>query len=59
MQSTLLVADVTTALTTAIGTIAGDVMGAIGAVLPVALPIVGAGLVVKVGLKIFKRVTNS
>lgn len=50
---------VTTALTSAMGGIANDVMGALGAVLPIALPIVGAGIVIKVGLKIFKRVTNS
>lgn len=53
------VGDVTTALTGAITTIASDAMGAITAILPVALPIVGAGVVVSIGLKVFKRVSGA
>lgn len=60
MQPTVYaVGDVTSALTTAITTIASDAMGAISAILPVALPIVGASLVVTIGLKVFKRVTGA
>lgn len=57
-QTVYSVSDVTSALTTAMGTIATDAMGAITGILPVALPIVGAGIVVSVGLKVFKRVAG-
>jgi len=48
---------VTTALTDGISSIATSSLGAIGAVLPVALPILGAFVVVKIGIHIFKKVT--
>lgn len=49
---------VTTALTSGITTIAGEAMTAVGSVIPVALPIVGAIVVVSIGLRVFKKVTG-
>jgi hypothetical protein len=46
---------VTTALTSGIATIAADALGDVGSVIPVALPIVGAIVVVSLGLKVFKK----
>lgn len=50
--------DITTAVTTALTTIQTDLMGLIGDVLPSALAIVGASLVVVLGIKLFKRVAS-
>ncbi len=50
---------VTTALTGAVGNIASSVGTAIGSIIPIALPLVGAGLVVTIGLKVFKKVSNN
>lgn len=50
---------VTGALTTAVTEIAGSVGTAIGSIIPIALPLVGAGLVVTIGLRVFKKVTNN
>lgn len=47
-----------TALTTAAQSAADAAMSAIGAVVPVALTVMGAGVVITVGIKIFKRVTS-
>lgn len=52
------IATVTGALTTGISTIAADAMGAVGSVVPVALPIMGAIVVVGIGIKVFKKVTG-
>ncbi len=46
----------TTALTTALTSMAGSIAEAIGAVLPLAIPLVGAGLVVSIGISVFKRI---
>ena len=46
------------ALTSACTAIASDVSSAISGVLPIALPLVGAALVVTIGLNVFKRITN-
>lgn len=45
-------------LTESIASIADDVMSAIGSILPYALPIVGAVLVVTIGIKVFKKVSG-
>lgn len=45
----------TTALTSGFTTIASDVLSAMGAIAPVALPVLGGGIVVYAGIKIFKR----
>lgn len=46
------------ALTKAMKTTAGECQDAIAAVLPVALPVMGAIVVVGIGIKIFKKVTG-
>lgn len=49
---------ITDTLSTSIGTIASDAMSAIASVLPVALGIMGAIVVVNIGIKVFKKVTG-
>lgn len=46
------------ALTKAMTTTAGECQDAIAVVLPVALPVMGAIVVVGIGIKIFKKVTG-
>lgn len=46
----------TTALTSALGNVASDVLGVFGDVLPAALTIVGAVLVVTLGIRMFRKV---
>lgn len=46
---------ITTALTTAIAGFASDAMGAISSIIPVALPIMGALVVVGIGIKAFRK----
>ena len=48
----------TSALTSAVTDMASSVASAIGAVIPIAIPLVGAGLVVTIGLKVFTKITN-
>lgn len=50
--------DIITALTTALTTVKTDFFSAIAGILPVALAIVGAGLVVVLGVKYFKRIAS-
>ena len=49
---------VTTALTTGITTIASSATDAIAKVLPVALPVMGAIVVVTIGIRVFKKFTK-
>lgn len=49
---------VQTAVTGALSTVQSDVMSMISAVLPYALAIVGAVLVVTIGIKVFKRISG-
>lgn len=51
-------ATVSGALTTGLSTVASDALSAVTAIVPVALPIVGAGVVIAVGIKMFKKVTG-
>lgn len=46
---------ITTSLTTAITSFAGDAMSATGAIIPVVLPIMGALVVVGLGIRVFKK----
>ena len=46
---------VTTALKTAMTSVANGAMGAIGDILPIALPVMGAIVVVGIGVKVFKK----
>lgn len=58
LAETSTVADVTTAMTTAITTMAGNGMDAIAAIVPVAAPILGAFIVVRIGIRAFKQFTG-
>jgi uncharacterized protein (DUF697 family) len=49
---------IVTALTTSFTEIGTELTGIVGKVLPIALPIIGGVLVVTVGIKIYKKVTN-
>jgi len=49
---------VSTALVSAVTDIATSIGTVIGQVVPIALPLIGASLVVTIGLKIFKTVAN-
>lgn len=49
---------VTSAMTTAFSTIAGDAMSMISSVLPVVLPILGAIVLIGIGIKVFRKVTG-
>lgn len=51
-------ADIPTAVTTALGTVQSDALGLIAAVLPYALAIMGAILVVTIGVRAFKRASK-
>lgn len=50
--------DVSTVLIDACSTMADSIIAAINGILPIAIPVVGLGLVVVIGLNVFKRVTN-
>ena len=49
---------VRTALITAFNSAATEITGTIGDILPIALPVVGAVIVIGVGIKVFKKVVN-
>lgn len=49
---------ITTAVKTALVTVQSDATGLIGDVLPYALAIMGAVLVVSIGIRVFKKVTG-
>lgn len=46
------------ALTNGFTTVASDALNAIAAILPIALPVLGAIIVIMVGIRIFKRVAK-
>lgn len=46
---------ITTSLVTAITTFSGEAMSTIGSIVPVALPIMGAIVVVGIGIKVFRK----
>lgn len=43
---------------TSFASIGSDILGFFGKILPIALPILGAGLVIGIGIAIFKKVTK-
>lgn len=49
---------ITGALTTALASVGTDALSTIASVLPTALAIVGAVMVVTIGVKVFKRIAN-
>lgn len=52
------ISTVTSALTSGLSTVADNCMTAIGAVVPYALPIVGAVIVVTIGIRVFRRIAK-
>lgn len=50
--------DLITSITTGFGTVAGDMLNAIGSIVPAVLPVLGAVMVVGVGIKIAKKVAG-
>lgn len=48
-------ADITTAMVTAFQTLASSALTAIGDILPVILPVMGAVVVIGIGVSLFKR----
>lgn len=46
------------ALGTALTTIAGSITTQLNEVIPIAVPVVGIGLAVVLGIKLFKRIVN-
>ena len=55
MYLTATTASVTESLPSALSTTASDMMGAVSSIVPVAVPVVGAILVVTLGIKVFKK----
>lgn len=51
-------ADVTTALTEGLGTVATTATGMIGDLFAIALPIIGAIVLITLGMRVFKRFTR-
>lgn len=49
---------ITNAVKTALATVQSDALGLIGDVLPYAVAVMGAVLVVSIGIKVFKKVTG-
>lgn len=49
---------ITESMVTAFTSIKDDILSAIAKIAPIALPVLGAGLLVVVGIKIFKKVTG-
>lgn len=50
--------EVSTALTSSFTSVANELTKVIGDVLPIALPVIGAMIVVTVGIKVFKKITS-
>jgi len=57
-EGTSVTDSVSTALVSAVTDIASSIGTVIGQVIPIALPLIGASLVVTIGIKIFKAVAN-
>lgn len=51
-------ASITESMVTAFTSIKDDILSAIAKIAPIALPVLGAGLIVVLGIKIFKKVTG-
>lgn len=58
MEGSSPMTDIISALTTAMTTIKTDFFTALGGILPVALAIVGAGIVIVLGVRYFKRIAS-
>ena len=51
-------ADVATALITALTSVASGATDAIGDILPIAAPVLGAVIIIRLGIKAFKSITG-
>lgn len=49
---------VTTALTTSFTSVGTAVTGVMGDVLPIALPVIGAMMVITIGIKVFRKIMH-
>lgn len=58
MDSTATVATITQAASTALTTLQGDALNMIATVVPLGLVIMGAVMVIRIGIKTFKAVSN-
>lgn len=56
--STDIMDSVTSSLVTSVTSMASSIGSAIGQVIPLALPVIGAVLVITIGIKVFKNVSN-
>lgn len=56
--TTTAMSDIISALATAMTSVKTDLFNALGDILPVALAIVGAGLVITLGVRYFKKIAN-
>lgn len=45
-------------LANSLGTVASDALDTIGSILPVALPVLGAIIVISVGIRIFRKISG-
>ena len=57
-QTVTAITGVTDAVKTGLATVQSDALSLIGSVLPYALTVMGAILVVSIGIKVFKKVTG-
>ena len=51
-------ADVATALTTGLGTVATGAVDAIADIVPIAAPVLGAVLIIGIGIRAFKKIAG-
>lgn len=58
MEGGTTMASIVTALTTAMGDVATQALSAISGILPIAAPVLGGMLIIGVGIKVFKKITN-
>lgn len=52
------VATLTDTLTSSFSSVGTDLLSMVGKVAPIAIPVIGAVIVVNVGVKVFKRITG-
>lgn len=57
-QTVSAISGITSAVTEGLGKVQGDALSLIASVLPYALAVMGAILVVSIGIKVFKKVTG-
>lgn len=58
MEGSANMASIVTALSTAMGDVATQVLSAISAILPEAAPVLGAVLIIGIGIRVFKKIAK-